>query len=188
LKGDSDAQLIAKTLDGSEKAFRVLVERHHALAYSVVRGVLGDRDDVDDVVQEVMIKMYRGLPSFRGDSRLETWLYRVARNEAVNAVRRVRPATQPVEDVVLESPAATRPDAMHDRDRRRSDLEDCLAELDDNYRTVLELRYLGEKSYAEISEAMSLPMGTVKSYIYRAKAELKRIMSRRPPAEKRHEL
>jgi RNA polymerase sigma-70 factor (ECF subfamily) len=179
LFGETDARLIAKTLEGSEKAFRRLVDRHHPLVYSVVRGVLGDRDDVDDVVQEVLIKMYRGLSTFRGDARLDTWLYRIARNEAINAARRAQPPSQPVEETVVESPAGERPDAQYDRSETRRELEGYLSQLDEEYRVVLELRYLGEKSYAEIGEAMELPIGTVKSYIYRAKAELKRVMTKR---------
>jgi RNA polymerase sigma-70 factor (ECF subfamily) len=179
LIGETDARLIAKTLEGSEKAFRRLVDRHHSLVYSVVRGVLGDRDDVDDVVQEVLVKMYRGLRTFRGDARLDTWLYRIARNEALNAVRRVQPPSQPVEETVIASPGRDRPDEQYQRRETQRQLEGYLSQLDEDYRIVLELRYLGEKTYAEVGEAMELPIGTVKSYIYRAKAELKRIMTKR---------
>lgn len=174
----SDAHLIEASLKGSEKAFRQLVERHHPLAYSAVRSVMGDRDDVEDVVQEVFIKVYRALATFRTDARFSTWLYRIARNEAVSAVRKRTLSGPPIEETVLESSSASRPDEQFRAEEEREVMSRCLEQLDDHYRTVLELRYLGERSYQEISEAMELPIGTVKSYIHRAKADLKRIMMR----------
>ena len=177
-RGDTDEKLVAKSLSGSDKAFRTLVERYQPLVYSVVRGVLGDRDSAEDVVQEAFIKVFRGLHSYRGDARLSTWIYRIARNEAVNAGRRSEPPTTPVEDVVLETPAGEGPDEAYRKKAIRENLEQSLARLEDNYRLVLELRYMGEMSYAEIGEVMELPIGTVKTYIHRAKVELKRVMSR----------
>jgi RNA polymerase sigma factor (sigma-70 family) len=180
LSDKSDAQLVAGAMGGSERAFRQLVERHHPTVFAVVRSVLGDRDDVEDVVQEVFIKVYRGLATFRGDARFSTWIYRIARNESINAVRKKTIEGSPIEDVVVESPAAARPDTVAEREAERTEIGRYLAQLDDNYRTALELRYIAERSYAEIAEAMELPIGTVKSYIHRAKIELKRLMMKGP--------
>jgi RNA polymerase sigma-70 factor (ECF subfamily) len=178
LTPQSDAKLIAGALSGSERAFRRLVERYHPTVFAVVRSVIGDRDDVEDVVQEVFIKVYRGLSNYRGDSKFSTWIYRVARNESINAVRKRAITGQPIEDAVLEAPAASRPDEQFRRKSEQSRLERYLGQLDERYRTVLELRYLGERSYAEIGEALDIPIGTVKSYIHRGKLELKRLMIR----------
>ncbi len=178
MTAQSDAELIAGALSGSEKAFRRLVERYHPTVYAVARSVMGDRDDVDDVVQEVFIKVYRGLPKYRGDSKFSTWVYRIARNESINAVRKRVISGQPIEDTVIEAPTTSRPDEQLDRKAEQVRLEGYLARLDEKYRTVLELRYLGEQSYAEIGETLDLPSGTVKSYIHRAKIELKRLMTR----------
>jgi RNA polymerase sigma-70 factor (ECF subfamily) len=178
LTSPSDGHLIETSLRGSEKAFRQLVERHHPLAFSAVRTVMGDRDDVEDVVQDVFIKVYRALATFRTDSRFSTWLYRIARNEAISHVRKKTMSGPPIEETVLESPESSRPDQQYQVREEQSLMSRYLEQLEENYRTVLELRYLGERSYQEISEAMELPIGTVKSYIYRAKAELKRIMTR----------
>ena len=148
------------------------------MTYSIVRAVLGDREDVDDVVQEAFIKAYRGLGGFRGDAKFSTWLYRIARNEAINASKRRTFETRPIDDVVLEAPSGSRPDESYARRAEQVDLDRHLAQLDEKYRTALELRYMGDKSYAEISETMDLPVGTVKTYIHRAKIELKRRMTR----------
>ena len=178
MTGGSDARLIAGALEGSEKAFGTLVERYHPMTYSIVRAVLGDRDDVDDVVQEVFIKVYRGLSRFRREAKFSTWLYRIARNEAINASKRRTFDARPIDDVVIEAPPGSRPDENYARQAEQADLDRHLAQLDENYRTVLELRYMGDKSYAEIGETMDLPIGTVKTYIHRAKIELKRLMTR----------
>jgi RNA polymerase sigma-70 factor (ECF subfamily) len=178
LRGEGDARLVAEAREGSEKAFRKLVERYHPMAYAVVRGVLGDRSDVEDVAQEVFIKIFRGLPGFRGNAKFSTWVYTIARNEAINAVRKTDPAGTSIEDVVVETPDEARPDEQYRRKIRREHLERCLSEIDRDHRLVLELRYMGEMSYTEISDVTGLPIGTVKTYIHRAKVALKKVMNR----------
>ena len=178
IRDEPDERLVAGSLAGSQRAFRELVERYHPLAYSAVRGMLGDREDVEDVLQDVFTKVYKGLPRYRGDAKLSTWIYQIARNEAINARRKKNPPTTPADDVVIESPARSRPDEQYRQKARGEQLERGLARLDENYRLVLELRYMGEMSYAEISDAMGLPMGTVKTYIHRAKVALKKVMTR----------
>lgn len=193
MSGETDAQLVARSLEGNENAFRTLVERHQAVVYGVVRAVLGAGDEVEDVAQDVFIKVYRGLGTYRGDARFATWLYRIARNEAINAARRRRVDTTPVDDVVLRAPEGERPDEQYHRDEQRRTMETHLAQLDEHHRVVLELRYMSEKSYAEIAEILELPIGTVKTYIHRAKQELKRHLMRLTVsndrrAKKRHEM
>ncbi len=148
------------------------------MAFAVVRSIIGDRDDVEDVVQEVFIKVYKGLASYRAEAKLSTWIYRIARNEALNAVSRKRIIGESIDEAWIEAPAGSRPDAQFERKAERSELENHLASLDETQRTVLELRYLGERSYEEIAEILGLPIGTVKSHIHRAKIELKRVMMR----------
>jgi RNA polymerase sigma factor (sigma-70 family) len=178
-RNEGDSRLLAEAREGGEKAFRRLVERCQPMAYAVVRGVLGDRWDVEDVVQEVFIRVYRGLAGFRGEAKLSTWVYTIARNEAVNAARRQRPADESIDDVVVASPDEARPDERYMRKAQREELERCLSELEENFRVALELRYMAEMSYQEIAGTMGLPMGTVKTYIHRAKIELKRKMARK---------
>jgi RNA polymerase sigma-70 factor (ECF subfamily) len=178
-RGESDARLAAEARAGSEKAFRKIVERYHGLTYAVVRGVLRDSSDVEDVMQEVFIKVYRGLGGFRGEAKLSSWIYQIARNEALNRTRKPNFPEALIDDAVIETPEESRPDAQYRRKIEREYLERCLGELDEDFRTVLELRYMGEMSYAEIGETMGLPIGTVKTYIHRAKIELKRVMGRR---------
>ena len=187
MKGETDHEIVAKALRGNQKAFKVLVERCHGTVYSVVRGVLGDSDDVDDVVQNVYIKVYKGLAGFRGDSKLSTWVYQIARNEAINATRRRRFDVKPLEDIDLRVAVEDAPDAEYGRRETGERVNRAMSDLDENYRMALELRYMGQRSYEEIAELMGLPIGTVKTYIYRGKAKLKKVMTDRParPSTKR---
>jgi RNA polymerase sigma factor (sigma-70 family) len=174
LDTEQDLGLVEKSLEGSGKAFRSLVERYHSLVYSVVRSIMGNCDDAEDVTQEVFIKIYRKLSTFRGESKLSTWIYRIARNEAINAAARTRVPLQPLDDT--REPISTHDGPAEHLDRRitATVIEKLLAGLDERYRMAIELRYMSEKSYAEIAEIMDIPIGSVKTYIYRAKATLKR--------------
>jgi len=179
LTEERDHELVAKSLQGNEKAFRTIVERYHATTYAAVRAVLGDRDDVEDVVQMVYIKVYKGLARFRGDSKLSTWIYQIARNEAISAVKKRQLDTTPIEDVTIaDHSAMAATDADFQREQLRNQLEEAFTHLDDQQRMALELRYMAERSYEEISETMGIPLGTVKTYIYRGKAELKKVLGR----------
>lgn len=176
LRGTGDAALVTKSIDGNERAFRRLVERYNSIVYSVVRGILGNRNDVEDAVQEVFIKIYRGLPSYRGDAKLSTWIYRIARNHALNVRARPCHPQYPIEDAYGVAASGAGPDETFRRAEMRRDVEELLARLEERYRIALELRYMADKSYTEIAEIMDLPVGTVKTYIHRGKLSLKRML------------
>jgi RNA polymerase sigma factor (sigma-70 family) len=180
LPGESDHELVAKALQGNQKAFQRIVERVHPTAYAVVRGVLGNSDEVEDVLQNVYIKIHRGLGAFRGESRLSTWIYQIARNEAINAARRRRLEGPPVDEVVLPAGEDTNPETAYSRRELSAKMETAIAGLEENYRMALELRYMGERSYEEIADTLGLPIGTVKTYIYRGKVQLKKVLMRQP--------
>lgn len=173
-----DSELVARALRHDERAFRDLIGRHHAMAYAAVRSVLGDRDEVQDVMQMVYLKAYQGLASFRGDARFSTWLYQIARREALDVSSKRRWETVDVETVELPAAEHHAADAATNERSERQWVGSALGELEETYRTAIELRYMAEKSYEEIAEIMSLPVGTVKTYVHRGKAEMKRILSR----------
>lgn len=178
MRGEEDRVLVERTVDGDEKAFRRIVGKYTGIVYSAVRAVIGNRGDIDDIVQEIFIKVYRGLPGFRGSSRLSTWIYRIARNEALNARARMRTDHLPIEDIREMPGGFERPDAMYARSRVISDIRRLVAGLDEKYREVIELRYMAERSYVEIAEIMDIPVGTVKTYIHRARARLREMIDR----------
>ncbi|HXV13165.1 MAG TPA: RNA polymerase sigma factor [Candidatus Krumholzibacteria bacterium] len=180
MSNDQDRELVARSLRGDGRAFRDLVGKHHATAYAVVRAILGPQrfDDVDDVMQLTYLKAYQGLGSFRGESKFSTWLYQIARREALDVVSKKRVDTTSIDDVEIPARADATPDAATHERGERERIERAMAELDESYRTAIELRYMAEKSYEEIAELMRLPVGTVKTYVHRGKLELKKILSR----------
>ncbi len=187
MSNDQDRELVARALRGEGRAFRDLVGKHHATAYAVVRAILGPQriDDVDDVMQLVYLKAYQGLGSFRGESKFSTWLYQIARRESLDVVSKRRVDTTSIDDVEIAARTDEAPDvATNDRDARER-VERAMGELDESYRTAIELRYMAEKSYEEIAELMHLPVGTVKTYVHRGKLELKKILSRPAWRERR---
>jgi RNA polymerase sigma-70 factor (ECF subfamily) len=173
-----DSELVARAVNGDGRAFRDLIERHHAMAYATVRAVLGDRDEVQDVMQMVYLKAYQGLAGFRGDARFSTWLYQIARREALDISSKRRIDTMDIDTVELPAAAHYAADGAVDEASRRGWIQSALGELDETYRTAIELRYMAEKSYEEIAELMGVPVGTAKTYVHRGKAEMKRILSR----------
>jgi RNA polymerase sigma factor (sigma-70 family) len=177
LKDTGERELVRNALAGDERAFRKILEGHYTLIYSVVRGVAGQRGETDDIVQEVFIKIFKALGDFRGDSRLSTWIYRIARNEALNAIDKRRPQVIPIEECADLPSAGENPEASYRQRIGRERLERYMERLDEKQRVAIELRYIGEKSYEEIADIMDIPLGTVKTHIYRAKLSLKRMMT-----------
>jgi RNA polymerase sigma-70 factor, ECF subfamily len=177
LKDVDERELVRKAAAGDERAFRAILEGHYTLIYSVVRGVAGQHGETDDIVQEVFIKIFRAIGDFRGDSRLSTWIYRISRNEALNAIGRRKPQAIPLDDCEELIDAGENPETSYRRRIGRERLERLLERLDEKQRVAIELRYIGDKSYEEIAEIMAIPLGTVKTHIFRAKLSLKRMMT-----------
>lgn len=185
MPGAEDHELVSNALRGDQRAYREIVERYHSMAYAAIRAVTGERDEIEDILQDVFVKVYRGLEQFRGDSKLSTWIFRIARNEAINHVARIVPDTIPVESVDIQAPPGGNPESEFEKRQLREHLEQALSHLDAEQRMAIELRYLGERSYQEIAESMDIPLGTVKTHIFRGKVELRKVMGKLLRPQKR---
>ena len=185
MRGESDHDLLEKAKSGDGKAFGRIVERYTGVVYAAVRSVLGSRGDIDDAVQEIFIRIYRGLPSFSGRSSLSTWIWSVARNHAINVRAKERDDVIPLEKTAEIASSRLGPEAELTRRTAAEDIEWLLSNLEGNYREVIELRYLAGKKYREIAETLALPEGTVKTLIHRARVRMKRIMDERDSAGRR---
>jgi RNA polymerase sigma factor (sigma-70 family) len=140
-----DSELVARALRNDERAFRDLIQRHHAMAFAAIRAVLGDRDEVQDVMQTVYLKAYQGLAGFRGDARFSTWLYQIARREALDVSSKRRLETVDVTEIEIAADGRTGADvATHERSEREW-IASALGELEETQRTAIELRYMAEK-------------------------------------------
>ena len=175
---NSDQALVARVQRGDKHAFDLLVLKYQHRIMKVLSRYLYDQEDVMDIAQEPFIKAYRALPTFRGDSAFYTWLYRIAINTAKNHL--VAQSRRPTQGLVDNQEAEQYENAVQLRDNATPErllLKDeigrvvnkAFEELPDDLRTAITLRELEGLSYEEIAEAMSCPVGTVRSRIFRAR-------------------
>ena len=174
----SDAELVARCRGGSDDAFGELVDRYKSLVFGVISQVVSDRSRIDDLAQDVFLKVHRGLPSFRGDAKLSTWIYRIVRNVCNEACTRERATTsldERNENGQLRYEPAAFDRAFGDLERRDR-LEKAIARLPVDQRFLISAHYFGGLPYQELSEILNAPMGTVKTQLHRAKQRLREIM------------
>lgn len=170
---DSDAQLIARHLGGDRRAFDAIVDRYERRVYGVCLHMCGDQEDARDAMQDSFIAALRGLPSFRSDARLSTWLHRIAVNASLDVIRRRgRHAAQPIEAVEELTSSSAGPEDEAIGAQRALEVRRAIAGLSDEHRAVVVLHDLQGMQYAEVAEALEVPVGTVKSRIHRARLEL----------------
>ncbi len=167
----SDEELVAMVLDGDREAFAGIVRRHQGKVFRLGLGFFKDPDDAADFVQDVMIKAYRHLASFKGRSRFSTWLYRVAWNAAAQAKRR-KPRYEPLE-TDPEDASRYSAEELVLRSEAAAALRAAMAELPERYAACVDLYFYHELSFAEIGEVTGFPVNTIKSHVFRAKKQLR---------------
>ena len=189
---DPDATLVQRFKAGDENAFLEIVARHRHRLHAVADKILNNHADAEEITQDVFIRAYRGLATFRGDSSLATWLHRITTNLARNRYwyffRRRRQST-----VSLDCPstAETHSDLASGTDLDPSEettanefdewVRVCLQRLEEPHREILMLRNAMDLSYDEIADELSLKIGTVKSRIARARGDLRALLSQACP-------
>ncbi len=173
-----DAKLVVASKNGDQDAFALLVQRHQHRVFNLVYRMLQQYDEASEVTQETFLAAWQGLPGFRGDARFSTWLYRIAYNCCLKQVEQRKrdqalqtaiQAEQHLEDAGSEMRVDTEIDA-HDRQVL---VREQLSTLPTKYRLVLVLRHLQEKTYEEMAEILAMPIGTIKTHLFRARNLLK---------------
>lgn len=170
--GDSDSlpldDLVSACIGGDRDAMHQIYQRCSRRVYGLMVRIVG-KQDADDLTQQVFLQMYRKLDQFSGESKLETWLYRLATNEALQHLRKKkRQAAQPI---VVE-PSATDPNQMMESEKIQM-LKIALSRIDPELRAILSLKEEHNLSYREIAESIGIPEGTVGSRLNRARKELR---------------
>ncbi len=181
-----ERSLVRRLRRGDERAFADLVRTHQNRVVDLVFRMLGDYEEALDLAQEIFVSVHAALPRFRGDSRLSTWIFRIAKNHCLNRLkylgRRERGRSTELGEVPeseLESQLPSqRPDEALHRDERRELVQRAIAELDEEHRLLVVLRDMEELSYHEIAAITDQPEGTVKSRLHRARAALADILVR----------
>ena len=181
-----DLRLVARAREGDPEAFSRLVSQHYERIFGTVYSLIGNRDDADDLTQEVFLKAYRSLGRFRGKSQFYTWLYRIGVNACLDWLksRKRRSGDLSVEreqwegreDRGLTGQVAT--DAGVERQELQAILEQALDTLPDEYRMTVVLREIDGLAYEEIADLLRCNVGTVKSRLFRARMRLRTVLER----------
>ncbi len=166
-------ELVAAARYGDRRALEKLLQEHADLMYRVCRGVMGNHEDALDATQQAMIGVARGIEKFDGRSAFSTWLYRVCTNAALDEVRKRARQPIPVEELPeLADQASSAETAV----TSSMQVQDLLAQVPEEYRTVLALREVADMDYAEIASVLDIPIGTVRSRLARGRAVLGQIL------------
>ncbi|MBR2569393.1 MAG: sigma-70 family RNA polymerase sigma factor [Paenibacillus sp.] len=179
----TDEWLIQQYKEGNEGAMQELVERHRPFVLTCICRTVSDRYLAEDIAQDVWLKVFRSLHTYRGDAKFTTWLYRLTRNQMIDTLRKWKhqhiemttDTMQHVEGQIdLDLIWSDLPeDRLITRERSQEVLE-VLKQLPMKYRTVMVLYHLRDRSYTEIAEQLSMPVRTVETRLYRAKSLFKR--------------
>ena len=181
-----DQELVVRVQQGDKKAFDLLVLKYQQKITNLISRYIRDPHEVLDVTQEAFIKAYRALPKFRGDSAFYTWLYRIAINTAKNylVAQGRRPPTDDVEaetaeqmDIGIRLKETGTPENHVLTDEISRTVQKAIDDLPEDLRTAIILRELEGMSYEEIANAMSCPVGTVRSRIFRAREAIDKRLS-----------
>jgi RNA polymerase sigma-70 factor (ECF subfamily) len=173
----TDAEMLWRLWRGDAQAFAELVDQYKTMVVNLAARMTGNPDSAEDVAQEVFLRVWKGLPSFRGECKLSTWIYRIALNHCIAEGKTARGKAQ---HVSVDEPGIDRTAHVTDSDNPYADevvlkerMSMLIAQMPDKYRAAVSMYYLKELSYLEIADVMRVPIGTVKSYLFRGKAWLR---------------
>ena len=180
-----DAELMLRTGNGDTAAFEQLVERHQALVIGTVARMLGNNSDIEDVAQQVFIRVWKSAPRYTPTAKFTTWLLTITRNLVFNEARRRKrhpgialDSHEGNESLSLPDQARSAPDeALLERELENA-IDHAILSLPERQRLALVLRRYQSKSYEEIADVLNLSVPAVKSILFRARSELRAALSR----------
>ena len=185
-----DRKLAAQAAKGRDAAFRELLCRYERPVFSLIFRMVRDRALAEDLAQETFIRAFRAISSYNPRYKFSSWIFKIANNHTIDYLRKRRLDTVSIDGsphaVTGEEEAQTRlvvestgeaPDRYVEQRELGSQIEQAIGELRPEYRTVVLLRHIEGHSYEEIADIMDLPLGTVKTYLHRARAELKGLLA-----------
>ncbi len=181
----NEAEIIQKLKARDENAFRQLVDNYQQLVVNTCFGMVHNTADAEDIAQDVFIEVFRSVDKFRADSKISTWLYRIAVNRSLNFIRdnKRRKWFQSVEDALTSGkngilgaalPRQENPDSVLENDQRAALLHKAINSLPENQKVAFTLSKYEDLSYREIAGVMELSVSSVESLIHRAKKNLQK--------------
>ena len=167
----------ALPLREDDAAFGELVERYKDLVYGMVLRLAPDRSQADDLAQDVFLKIHRGLPYFRGEARLSTWIYRIVHERLRAGASRPRARCRSTAGPIGRRSIRRRRCGVR-RPRAARSPRKAIAQLPEHYRFLIAAHYLRGVQYEALAEALDIPLGTVKTHLHRAKRQLREILAK----------
>ncbi len=189
-----DREVVALAKAGKEAAYRELLRRYERPVFSLIYRMVRDRALAEDLAQETFIKVLNALDTYRPEFKFSSWVFKIANNSAIDQLRRRELETlsldgapdaktaEEVEATALQAVAGGEsPLAEMESRELGSEIEQAIARLRPEYRTAILLRHVEGRSYEEIADVMDLPLGTVKTYIHRARLEVREHLAHLKP-------
>ena len=166
----NDIEFVKQFKNGDIRGYNEIVRKYQKQVYWIIRKIVQDHDETDDITQEVFIKVHSALRDFREESNLFTWLYRIATNFAINHVKKVKVKNTVSLEVVTEQFENTdlQSDELLDEERKRKILEEAIETLPPQQRAVFNMRYYDELPYDEISKMLGKSVGGIKANYFHA--------------------
>ncbi len=177
--------LIERLKQGDGAAFREIVESSQDLVYNTAFGIVQNAEDAEDVAQEVFVQVYESIHSFKGESKLSTWLYRITISKAMDHIRRrnrkkrfafVKNLFSDQNEALVHPPDFNHPGVILDNREKSATLMKAVSDLPENQRIAFTLHKIEGLSYQEISEVMETTVSSVESLMHRAKTNLKKTL------------
>lgn len=183
----NEIELIQGLRNGDESAFRYLVDTYQDRVFNTAIGIVQNAEDAEDVAQEVFIQVYRSIHSFKGESKLSTWLYRIATTRALDLLRSrkskkrfgfVQRLFGEGNEPIYDPPEFNHPGVELDKKENAARLFRAIAQLPENQKIAFTLHKVEDLSYQEISEVMQTSVPAVESLMHRAKQNLRKILEK----------
>lgn len=180
-KDIDEKEIIKLILNGEKEYFKLIQKKYYSLIYNLIRKIIKDEDDIDDLVQETFIKVYNALPNFQFNFNFSSWIYKIASNNCIDFIRRkklnfvyIDKNDESDDDEYkfdIKDPSLTPEEQLQNKERSNL-LKQAIKKLPKNYQQVIHLRHEEELDYQEIAERLNIPLGTVKIHLFRARKQL----------------
>lgn len=182
----SDEELVKKVKNGDADAFEQIIIKYEKKIFGLIYNMLRNENEIEDVAQEVFIKVYKNLDKFNGDSSLYTWIYKIATNLCLDQIKKRKEVIYIDEklqlndgEVEFQIPSDEKlQDEIYEQKELKQKLESCIDKLPEKQKAMIVLRDIKGLSYDEIAEILDLKLGTVKSQINRARLKLKELLEK----------
>lgn len=177
-KVEADESIVTRVVSGDNDAYAEILERYQAKLIRYVTFLIHNPTTAADIVQDTFIKAYKNLRGFNSKYKFSSWIYRIAHNEAMNAVKKNGRLTDQDVNMMSDANYEHRMDELIDKEILKESVHGCLDKLDTKYREVMQLAYLEHMKYGEISDVLHIPTSTVGVQLSRAKSRLREICTK----------